>query len=172
MLVDLERNDLGKVCAPASIQVAESFSVEAYSHVFHLVSDIRGRLADGKGWSDVIRAGFPGGTITGCPKLRSMEVIEKLEPQPRGPYCGSLGWIGFNGDMTLNILIRSMFLDKGRLRFPVGAGIVADSDPQKEYQETLHKARALIMSLTSVRSPSVLHKYVSRPPHREPPDPE
>jgi anthranilate/para-aminobenzoate synthase component I len=147
MLVDLERNDLGRVCVSPSVQVAESLTVEAYSHVFHLVSDIRGELAPGRTWRDVLEACFPGGTITGCPKIRCMEVIQKLEARRRGPYCGSLGWIGFSGDMTLNILIRTIFLDKNRLAFPVGAGIVADSEPAREYQETLHKAQALFHAL-------------------------
>jgi para-aminobenzoate synthetase component I len=147
MLVDLERNDLGRVCEAPSIKVSEALTVERYSHVIHLVSDIRGRLAAGKTWRDVLQASFPGGTITGCPKLRCMELIHQLEPQRRGPYCGSLGWIGFNGDMTLNILIRTLFLDKGRLCFPTGAGIVSDSDPAREYQETLHKARAMLDAL-------------------------
>lgn len=147
MMVDLERNDLSRVCVSPSVRVAEALTVESYSHVFHLVSDIRGQLVSGKTWKDLLQASFPGGTITGCPKLRCMELIHKLEPLSRGPYCGSLGWIGYNGDMTLNILIRTFFLDKGRLRFPVGAGIVADSNPQREYQETLHKAEALMQAL-------------------------
>ncbi len=155
MMVDMERNDLSRVCASPSVHVEEALAVEAYSHVYHLVSDIRGRLASGKTWGDVLRASFPGGTITGCPKWRCMEIIHKLEGQSRGPYCGSLGWIGFNGDMTMNILIRTLFLDRGRLRFPVGAGIVADSKPSKEYQETLHKAGALLQALKG-RDASVL----------------
>lgn len=152
MLVDLERNDLGRVCLSPSIQVAESLTQESYSHVVHLVSDIRGRLAAGKTWLDALKACFPGGTITGCPKLRSMETIHKLEPHRRGPYTGSLGWVGFNGDMSFNILIRSFFLDKGRLCFAVGAGIVADSDPRREYHETLYKAQALLQALEEQRT--------------------
>lgn len=147
MLVDLERNDLSRICQSPTVCVAEALVVERYSHVIHLVSDVRGRLAPDKTWRDTLKACFPGGTITGCPKLSSMGLIHKLEPQRRGPYTGSLGWIGFNGDMTMNILIRSLFLDKGRLCFPVGAGIVADSDPEREYHETLHKARAMIEAL-------------------------
>ncbi len=147
MLVDLERNDLGRVCEAPTVRVAEALAVETYSHVVHLVSDIRGQLQSGKDWKDVLQACFPGGTITGCPKIRCMELIDQLESQRRGPYCGSLGWIGFNGDITFNILIRTYFLDKGRLCFPAGAGIVADSDPQKEYAETLHKAQALMDAL-------------------------
>ena len=149
MLVDLERNDLGCVCIPSTIQVSETLTPEFYSHVIHLVSDIRGVLSPGRSWRDLLSAGFPGGTITGCPKIRAMEIIHKLEPHKRGPYTGSLGWIGFSGDATFNILIRTLFLDKERLSFPVGAGIVADSDPQREYQETLHKAEALLEALQS-----------------------
>ncbi len=147
MLVDLERNDLGRVCLPGTVQVAEALTQELYSHVVHLVSDVRGTLAPGRTWKDLLHAGFPGGTITGCPKIRAMEIIHKLEPHRRGPYTGALGWIGFSGDMTLNILIRSLYLDKNRLSFPVGAGIVADSDPSREYQETLHKAKAMFEAL-------------------------
>jgi len=147
MLVDLARNDLSRVCLSPSVNVAESLTVEAYSHVIHLVSHVRGQLRDGKTWKDALGACFPGGTITGCPKFRAIERIQKLEAQRRGPYTGSLGWIGFTGDMTLNILIRTFFLDKSKLCFPVGAGIVADSDPLREYQETLHKARALLQSM-------------------------
>jgi len=147
MLVDLERNDLGRICQPGSVKVAESLTREMYSHVVHLVSDIRGTLLPEKTWLDTLRAVFPGGTITGCPKLSSMELLHRIEPQRRGLYTGSLGWIGFSGDMTMNILIRSFFLDKEHLAFPVGAGIVADSDPEREYQETLHKAAALILAL-------------------------
>jgi anthranilate/para-aminobenzoate synthase component I len=147
MLVDLERNDLGRVCLPSTVQVSEALTQEIYSHVIHLVSDVRGILSPGRTWKDLLQAGFPGGTITGCPKIRAMEIIHKLEPHKRGPYTGSLGWIGFTGDATFNILIRTLFLDKDRLSFPVGAGIVADSDPPREYQETLHKAEALFEAL-------------------------
>jgi anthranilate/para-aminobenzoate synthase component I len=153
MLVDLERNDLGRIAVPGSVKVAEALTQEHYSHVIHLVSDIRATVSPDRHWLDVFRAVFPGGTITGCPKWRSMEVIHRLEPQRRGLYTGSLGWIGFTGDVTLNILIRSFFLDKGHLAFPVGAGIVADSQPAKEYQETLHKAAAL---LSALRKPETL----------------
>jgi anthranilate/para-aminobenzoate synthase component I len=149
MMVDVERNDLGRVCLPGTVQVSEALGQEMYSHVIHLVSDIRGTLEPGRTWLDLLRAVFPGGTITGCPKIRSTEVIHRLESQDRGPYAGSLGWVGFTGDMTLNILIGTFFLDQDRLCFPVGAGIVADSDPEREYQETLHKAEALLQALRS-----------------------
>jgi len=158
MLVDLERNDLSRICQSPSVQVAEALVVERYSHVIHLVSDVRGRLSPGRTWRDALTACFPGGTITGCPKLRSMELIHKLEPQRRGPYTGSLGWIGFTGDMTLNILIRTIFMEKGRLCFPVGAGIVADSDPGREYQETLHKARAMRDALGTTRASPIVNR--------------
>lgn len=158
MLVDLERNDLGRLCLPGSVKVAESLTQEFYSHVVHLVSDVCGTVKAGTTWLDVLRAVFPGGTITGCPKLSSMGVIHRLEPQRRGLYTGALGCIGFTGDMTLNILIRSFFLDKGHLVFPVGAGIVADSDPDKEYQETLHKAAALFSALRRKEAPAPRRK--------------
>jgi anthranilate/para-aminobenzoate synthase component I len=157
MLVDLARNDLSRICSSPSVKVAESLAVEAYSHVIHLVSDVRGELMKDKRWKDVLQACFPAGTITGCPKIRSMERIQRLEAQRRGPYTGSLGWIGFSGDMTMNILIRTFFLDKTKLAFPVGAGIVADSDPRREYDETLHKARALLHAVQR-EGPSRLHQ--------------
>jgi len=147
MLLDLERNDLGRVCLPSTIKVTEALTQELYSHVVHLVSDVRGMLLPSRTWRDLLKAGFPGGTITGCPKIRSMEIIHRLEPHKRGPYTGSLGWIGFTGDATFNILIQTLFLDQDRLCFPVGAGIVADSDPEREYQETLHKAEALLEAI-------------------------
>jgi anthranilate/para-aminobenzoate synthase component I len=147
MLVDLERNDLSRICKSPSVRVEEALTVEAYSHVYHLVSDVRGELLPGKTWKDVFAAVFPGGTITGCPKLSCMELIERLEKAPRGPYTGSMGWIGFDGDMTMNILIRSFYLTAERFFFSVGAGIVADSVPEKEYQETLQKAAALFQAL-------------------------
>ncbi len=155
MLVDLERNDLGRVCLPKTVRVAEALVREIYSHVIHLVSDVRGTLKPECSWLDLLRAAFPGGTITGCPKIRSMEIIHKLEPHKRGPYTGSLGWIGFTGDATLNILIRTLFLDQNQLSFPVGAGIVADSVPLREYQETLYKAAAMLEALgASVPAPT------------------
>lgn len=155
MLIDLERNDLGRVCLPKSVQVAEALTQEIYSHVIHLVSDVRGALRPECSWFDLLQSVFPGGTITGCPKIRSTEIIHKLEPHRRGPYTGSLGWIGFTQDATLNILIRTIFLDKSHLSFPVGAGIVYDSDPAREYQETLHKAAAMLEALgASIAVPS------------------
>ncbi|MBI4340753.1 MAG: anthranilate synthase component I family protein [Candidatus Omnitrophica bacterium] len=147
MLVDLARNDLGRVCRPGSVGVNELFTLEAYSHVLHLVSDVAGRLRRGIGPVDVIRAVFPGGTITGCPKVRCMQILRELEPVARGLYTGSLGYIGFDGTMDLNIAIRTVIVEQDRLSFHVGAGIVADSTPEREYAETLVKAAALIEAL-------------------------
>ena len=144
MLVDLERNDLGRVCKPGTVRVNELMAVETYSHVRHIVSNVVGTLADGKDAWDAIRAVFPGGTITGAPKIRAMELIAKLEGRARGPYTGSLGYIGFDGNCDLNIVIRTLWTRRGRAYLQAGAGIVADSDPQKEYEETIHKAGAFL----------------------------
>jgi para-aminobenzoate synthetase component I len=147
MLVDLERNDLGRVCEFGSVQVDEFMAVEQYSHVSHIVSNVRGMLRSDATPFDLIKAAFPGGTITGVPKIRCMEIIDELEPVRRGPYTGSFGYIGWDGALDLNIVIRTLVLagDKGFLQ--VGAGIVADSDPAKEYEETLHKAQAFFASV-------------------------
>jgi len=147
MLVDLERNDLGRVCDFGSMRVDEFMSVEQYSHVSHIVSNVRGVLRMDATPFDLIRAAFPGGTITGVPKIRCMEIIEELEPVRRGPYTGSFGYIGWNGDLDLNIVIRTLVLTGRKAYLQVGAGIVADSDPAKEYEETLHKAQAFFSSL-------------------------
>jgi anthranilate/para-aminobenzoate synthase component I len=147
MLVDLARNDLGRLSVPGSVTVGELMALEGYSHVIHIVSDVSGALRAGSDAVDVIRAVFPGGTITGCPKVRSMQIIRELEPVARGLYTGSLGYIGFDGTMDLNIAIRTMVIRDGRLSFHVGAGIVADSDPEREYDETLAKAGALLAAL-------------------------
>jgi anthranilate/para-aminobenzoate synthase component I len=125
-------------------------TLEEYSHVIHIVSDVAGALRTGMDAVDVIRAVFPGGTITGCPKVRCMEILRALEPVARGLYTGSLGCLGFDGTMDLNIAIRTMVIEQGRLSFHVGAGIVADSDPAREYHETLAKAGALMGALRAV----------------------
>jgi len=150
MLVDLERNDLGRVCRAGSVSVDELMSLEAYSHVMHIVSDITGIVRRGVDAVDVIRAVFPGGTITGCPKVRCMQILHELEPVARGLYTGSLGYLGFDGTMDLNIAIRTMVIQGTQLSFHVGSGIVADSDPTREYHETLAKAGALISALDAV----------------------
>ncbi|HEY6108956.1 MAG TPA: anthranilate synthase component I family protein [Gemmatimonadales bacterium] len=142
MLVDLARNDLGRVSAYGSVQVAELEVVEEYSHVFHLVSEVRGRLRPEAGVVDVVESVFPGGTITGCPKLRAMEIIRELEPVGRGAYTGGLGWIGADG-LQLNIVIRSAVVSGGRALIQAGAGIVADSIPEREWRESLRKAEAV-----------------------------
>lgn len=147
MLVDLERNDLGRVCDYESVKVEEFMALEKYSHVVHIVSKIIGRLQKKKDAFDLVKAMFPGGTITGCPKIRCMEIIDELEPVKRGIYTGSLGYIGLDGDMDLNIVIRTLVLKGWRGNLQVGAGIVWDSDPRKEYEETLHKGEALVKAL-------------------------
>ncbi|MBE0429364.1 MAG: anthranilate synthase component I family protein [Thermoleophilia bacterium] len=143
MLVDLERNDMGRVCDYGSVMVDELMVNESYSHVIHIVSNVRGLLHRRKDALDLLRAMFPGGTITGCPKVRCMEIIDELEPVRRGPYTGSFGYIGYNGNMDMNIVIRTLVRVQGRVYAQAGAGIVADSDPGREYQETLRKAEAM-----------------------------
>ncbi len=147
MIVDLLRNDLSRVCAPGTVRVPELFALEEYRTVHHLVSTVEGRLAAGRGATDLLAAAFPGGSITGAPKVRAMEIIAELEPSRRGIYCGSIGYLGFSGAMDTSIVIRTLVASGGRVTFSVGGGIVADSDPEGEYQETLHKARALIETL-------------------------
>lgn len=147
MLVDLERNDLGRVAAYGSVNVPELLTVERYSHVMHLVSQVEGRLARGKDAYDVLAAAFPGGTITGAPKIRTMEIIEELEPVRRGPYTGSLGWIDYAGNMEFNIIIRTMAVKDGICHIQAGAGIVIDSDPQREFYECMNKAKALWLTV-------------------------
>lgn len=142
MLVDLERNDLGRISKYGSVHVKELMVIERYSHVMHLVSQVDGQLADGKDAFDVIAATFPGGTITGAPKIRTMEIIEELEPTRRGPYTGSLGWIDYCGNMEFNIIIRTMTVQDGVVHIQTGAGIVIDSIPEREYYESLNKAKA------------------------------
>jgi para-aminobenzoate synthetase component 1 len=147
MIIDLLRNDLGRVCAYGSIQVPAVCRLESYRTVHHLVSEVVGRLRPGLGPIDLLRAAFPGGSVTGAPKVRAMEIIAELEPTARGPYCGSLGYIGFDGGMDTNILIRTFTIGRGWMQFPVGGGIVADSTPEAEYEETLHKAEGLLRAL-------------------------
>jgi len=150
MLVDLERNDLGRVCRYGSVAVEELMALEEYSHVIHIVSHIRGELHPTCDWTDAIQAVFPGGTITGCPKIRAMQIIDALEPTARGLYTGSLGWISYAGDMDLNILIRTMLVVGQRAYVAAGAGIVADSQPEREYAEVRAKAQALFEALQPV----------------------
>jgi anthranilate/para-aminobenzoate synthase component I len=150
MLVDLERNDLGRVSDYGTVKVDELMITENCSHVIHIVSNVRGKIAEGKDCFDAIKAAFPGGTITGVPKIRCMEIIDELEPIRRGPYTGSIGYIGFSGSMDFNIIIRTFVIKGDRAYVQVGAGIVADSDPEREYYETLKKAEALIRTLEGI----------------------
>jgi para-aminobenzoate synthetase component 1 len=147
MIVDLLRNDLGRVCEYGSVEVSKLCELESFRTVHHLVSEVVGKLRSGMTAFDLLRAAFPGGSVTGAPKVRAMEIIAELEPTARGPYCGSLGYIGFDGSMDTNILIRTFTLGRGWAQFPVGGGIVADSDPAAEYEETLHKAAGLLRAL-------------------------
>jgi anthranilate synthase component I len=148
MLIDLERNDLGRVCIPGSIEVDELMTVESYAHVHHIVSNVRGRLRAGITPGQIIRALFPGGTITGCPKVRTMQIIAELEGAGRGAYTGALGYLNRDGSMDLNILIRTLALNGNGVRLRAGAGIVADSDAVHELEETRAKARGMLKALT------------------------
>ena len=147
MLVDLGRNDIGRVCEFRSVRVSELMTVEKYSHVMHIVSDVSGKLKKGKDAFDVMRATFPAGTVTGAPKVRAMEIIEELENVRRGPYAGSVGYFSFSGNLDTCITIRTIIIKGKTAYIQAGAGIVADSKPEKEYQETLNKARALIKAI-------------------------
>ena len=152
MLVDLIRNDLGRVSRYGTVKVRDFMVMEDYSHVRHIVSHIEGELAEGRDALDVLAATFPGGTITGAPKVRTMEIIEELEPVRRGPYTGSIGWINPGGEMELNITIRTLAVENGRGHVQAGAGIVADSIPVREYEESLNKARALWVAVESAEA--------------------
>jgi len=147
MIIDLERNDLGRVCSFGTVHVPELISLEEYATVFHLVSTVKGTLAPEKDLVDLLKATSPGGSITGAPKIRAMEIIEELEPVKRGIYTGSIGYLGFDGSADLNIAIRTFIIKDRAVYFQVGGGIVADSDPDAEYWETIDKARALVRAL-------------------------
>ncbi len=147
MLVDLGRNDVGKVALPGSVNVPRLMEIERYSHVMHIVSSVEGSLRPEMDGFDLFRATFPAGTVTGAPKVRAMEIICELEPSPRGPYAGAIGYFGFNGNMDFCITIRTISIVKNRLSIQVGAGIVYDSSPGGEYQETLRKAAALFKAI-------------------------
>ncbi|MCS6786701.1 MAG: aminodeoxychorismate synthase component I, partial [Thiobacillaceae bacterium] len=151
MIVDLLRNDLGRVCATGSVRVPQLFQVESYAQVHHLVSTVTGRLRPDEDALSLLRAAFPGGSVTGAPKLRAMQIIDELEPQRRGVYCGAIGYIGFDGDMDTSIAIRTLTWQDDRLVFWAGGGLVADSDPEAEYQECLDKAAAVFRLLDACR---------------------
>ena len=147
MLVDLGRNDVGKVCDYNSVGVTELMTVEKYSHVMHIVSDVSGKLKKGKDAFDVIRATLPAGTVTGAPKVRAMQIIDELENVRRSTYAGSVGYFSFSGNLDCCITIRTILIKDGMAYIQAGGGIVADSKPEKEYQETLNKARALVSAI-------------------------
>jgi anthranilate synthase component 1 len=144
MLMDLGRNDLGRVAEIGSVRVTDNMTIERYSHVMHIVSNVEGRLREGLDAMAVLRATFPAGTVSGAPKVRAMEIIDEFEPSKRGIYAGAVGYLGFNGDMDLAIAIRTAVIKDGRLYVQAGAGIVADSVPASEWTETQNKARAIL----------------------------
>jgi len=149
MIVDLERNDLGRVCRYGTVKVTELATLERFPTVFHLTSTIEGNLREGMNGIDLLKASFPGGSITGAPKVRSMEIIDELEPTRRSIYTGNIGYLGFNGDLDLSIVIRTFIIKDGRAYYQVGGAVTYDSDPEAEYQETLDKARALASALNA-----------------------
>ncbi len=153
MIVDLLRNDLGKVCRPRTVKVKEHKRLEAYQNVYHLVSIVVGQLAAGCSHVDLLRAAFPGGSITGCPKIRAMEIIDELEPAVRHVYTGAIGYLGLNRTLDLNVAIRTAIVSRGMAHFAVGGGVVYDSDPVAEYEETLHKGRTLFRLLEGKAAP-------------------
>ena len=147
MIVDLLRNDLGKSCKPGSVKVPQLFEVESFAQVHHLVSTVTGILADGQDALALLRNCLPGGSVTGAPKQRAMQIIEQLEPHRRGVYCGAIGYVGYDGNMDSNIAIRTLVYSENEIRFWAGGGIVADSDVDAEYQESLDKAAAMLKIL-------------------------
>lgn len=151
MIVDLERNDIGRVCKYGSVKVPELFTIETYPTVFHLVATVTGELEEGKGFVELLKACFPGGSITGAPKVRAMEIIEELEPVKRGIYTGSIGYIDLSGACDLNIVIRTLVIKGRKAYLQVGGGIVADSDPELEYEETIAKGRAFLKLLGGIQ---------------------
>jgi anthranilate synthase component 1 len=148
MLVDLGRNDVGRVCEYGSVQVTRLMEIERYSHVMHLVSVVQGRLAAGRDAYDALSSCFPAGTLSGAPKIRAMEIIEEMETTRRGPYGGAIGYLGFNGNMDACITIRTIMIRGETAYVQAGAGIVADSDPEFEYEESLQKAEALLQAIS------------------------
>ncbi|MDH5473756.1 MAG: chorismate-binding protein, partial [Gammaproteobacteria bacterium] len=147
MLIDLERNDLGRICKPGTVEVNELMALESYKHVHHIVSNVRGELQENISPGQIIKAVFPGGTITGCPKVRCMEILSELEQTERGPYTGSLGYLNRDGSMDLNILIRTLVRKGIKITFRAGGGIVADSIPETELEETRAKAKGMVLAL-------------------------
>jgi anthranilate synthase component 1 len=151
MLVDLGRNDVGRVAEHGSVRVNEFAVIERYSHVMHIVSNVQAQLREGCDWLDLLRATFPAGTLSGAPKVRAMEIIDELETLRRGPYGGCVGYIDYSGNMDTAIAIRTMLVKDGEIFLRTGAGIVADSDPEAEFQETINKGRALVVAIDRAR---------------------
>jgi anthranilate synthase component 1 len=151
MLVDLGRNDLGRVCAPGTVKVTEQMAIEKYSHVMHMTSNVAGQLAPGKDGLHLLGATFPAGTLSGAPKVRAMQIIDALEPEPRGIYGGAVGYLGWDGNMDMAIAIRTIVEQDGELRVQAGAGLVEASDPNAEYDETVHKARAALAAIHAAK---------------------
>jgi para-aminobenzoate synthetase component 1 len=149
MIVDLLRNDFSRVCRPDSVRATDLFRVESYRTVHHLTSTVEGRLRDGVGAADLLAAAYPCGSVTGAPKIRAMEIISELEPVARGPYCGAIGYLGFQGDLDLSVSIRIAVAAAGRIVFHSGGAVVVDSEPDAEYRETLDKARALLATISA-----------------------
>jgi anthranilate synthase component I len=147
MLVDLTRNDVGRIARFGTVRVSELMSIERYSHVMHIVSNVQGRLRPGRDAIDVLRAVFPHGTVSGAPKVRAMEILDELEPTARGPYAGAVGYVGFGGALDTCIGIRTVIMKDGVAYAQAGGGIVADSDPSAEYDETINKAKVLIRAI-------------------------
>jgi anthranilate synthase component 1 len=147
MLLDLGRNDLGRVCEPGSVKVNRFSEVEKYSHVMHLVSEVKGKLKKDETPLDALKAVFPAGTVSGAPKVRAMQIIEELEPTRRGPYAGAVGYLSYSRNLDTCITIRTLLFKKGKVYLQAGAGVVADSSPEREFQETEHKVRALLSAL-------------------------
>ncbi len=158
MIVDLERNDLARICRPGTRRVIQPRTIEAYPTVFHAVATIAGRLRDEITFCDCLKAMFPGGSITGAPKIRSMQIIDETEPTARGVYTGSIGYIGLDGNVCLNIAIRTIIIAGQKAYAQTGGGIVADSDPHEEWNETITKARALLAGIRAVQERSMCAK--------------
>jgi anthranilate synthase component 1 len=153
MLVDLGRNDLGRICKKGSVRLSEFMVIERYSHVMHIVSNVTGLLDKGKDAFDVLRAAFPAGTVSGAPKIRAMELIDAYENVARGPYAGCIGYFSFSGNLDSCITIRTIVVKEGMAYIQAGAGIVADSKPEREYHETMNKARAQILAIEAAHQP-------------------
>ena len=147
MLVDLGRNDVGRVARYGSVEISDVMVIERYSHVMHITSNVTGQLAEGRDAFDALRACLPAGTVSGAPKVRAMEIIDELEPHRRGPYAGAVGYVDYSGNMDTCIALRTIVMKDGKAYVQVGAGIVADSEPAAEYQETLNKARGLLKAI-------------------------